>query len=130
MRTILERFVAWSKDHVGSPCPDFAAIGVSDHDAQDPWGHAIQLTCTDQPGDQIVGLVSAGPDGLIGTPDDVASWQLSPAATGIVHGPRWVAATTSASGSASTQSHPATKRTKPKSRHDIKLDSDGIPLQR
>src|SRR5262249_32867596 len=56
MTTVLNRFVEWSRDHAGAPCPDRAALGA---DVLDPWGHPIELTCTDQPAEQVVGVVSA-----------------------------------------------------------------------
>ncbi|HET7501215.1 MAG TPA: hypothetical protein VFK02_09440 [Kofleriaceae bacterium] len=86
MKTVLGRFIAWSRDHAGAPCPDLTALGVV---ALDPWGHAIALTCTDQPADQQVGAVSAGPDGVHGSADDVASWTLGGEVTELVRGPRW-----------------------------------------
>ena len=86
MKEVLARFVTWSKDHAGAPCPDAATFGVA---ATDPWGHPFQLTCTDQPANQIVGLVSAGPDGTPGTGDDIASWQLGNDVTEVVRGARW-----------------------------------------
>jgi TonB family protein len=86
MRDALSKFVTWSKDHPGAPCPDAASLGAPN----DPWGHPLQITCTDQPGNQIVGAMSAGPDGNPGTMDDVASWQLGNDVTDIVRGTRWV----------------------------------------
>ncbi|HEU4731108.1 MAG TPA: hypothetical protein VFT22_24610 [Kofleriaceae bacterium] len=86
MKTVFGRFVAWSRDHAGAPCPDIATLGVV---ALDPWGHAIELTCTDQPADQRIGAVSAGPDGLAGSGDDIASWTLGREVTDLVRGPRW-----------------------------------------
>jgi hypothetical protein len=50
------------------------------------------MTCTDQPANQTIGAISAGPDGTLGTADDVASWQLGREVTELVRGPRWVAA--------------------------------------
>jgi serine/threonine protein kinase len=88
MKQLLERFVAWSRAHAGEPCPTASALGVA-HD--DPWGHPIELTCTEQPGNQIAGAISGGPDGVAGTPDDVGSWQLGDDVTAGVHGPRWIA---------------------------------------
>ena len=85
VRDALARFVAWSRDHAGAPCPDAAALGAPD----DPWGHPLAITCTDQPGDQIAGAISAGPDGQPGTPDDVASWRLGRDVTDLVRGARW-----------------------------------------
>jgi len=99
MKTVLARVTAWARDHAGEPCPDLAVLGVV---APDPWGHPLALTCSDQPADQIVGAVSAGPDGIAGNDDDVPSWALGGEITGLVRGPRWrppvAAATRSRSG--------------------------------
>jgi hypothetical protein len=89
MKTVLVRFVEWSRNHVGAPCPDGAALGII---AIDPWGHPITLTCTDQPADQRVGARSAGPDGVVGNGDDVASWSLGKEVTDQVRGARWTQA--------------------------------------
>jgi len=85
LRDALARFIAWSRDHPGAPCPDAAALGAHD----DPWGHPLAITCTDQPGDQIAGAISAGLDGQPGTADDVASWRVGRDVTDIVRGARW-----------------------------------------
>jgi len=86
MKTALTSFVAWSHDHPGAPCPKASALGAA---VQDPWGHPLEITCTDQPANQIVGALSAGPDGAIGTQDDVGSWQLGREVTDLVRGARW-----------------------------------------
>jgi hypothetical protein len=86
MRAVLTRFAAWSRGHAGAPCPDGEALGMI---ALDPWGHAIELTCTDQPADQSAGAISAGPDGIAGSADDVASWTLGREVTDLVRGARW-----------------------------------------
>jgi hypothetical protein len=88
-KDVLARFVAWSRAHRGEPCPEVAALGAL---SSDPWGHAFRLTCTDQPGDQIIGAISDGADGVPGTADDIASWQLGRDVTDIVRGARWAAA--------------------------------------
>jgi tRNA A-37 threonylcarbamoyl transferase component Bud32 len=89
MKDVLNRFVAWSRDHRGAPCPDIGGLGDV---PRDPWGNAFRLTCVDQPSDQIIGVISAGPDGKPGTADDVASWLLGSDVTDSVHGRRWVTA--------------------------------------
>jgi serine/threonine-protein kinase len=89
MKTMLASFVAWSSSHAGAQCPKASALGAP---VQDPWGHPLQLTCTDQPANQIVGAISAGPDGQLGTHDDIGSWQLGRDVTDLVRGGRWVAA--------------------------------------
>jgi Protein kinase domain len=86
MKGALTSFVAWSRTHAGAPCPAIETLGAS---VQDPWGHPMQLTCTDQPANQIVGVISAGPDGALGTSDDIASWQLGREISEIVAGRRW-----------------------------------------
>jgi 2-oxoglutarate dehydrogenase E2 component (dihydrolipoamide succinyltransferase) len=105
MRTVLARFAEWSRDHAGAPCPDGAALGVA---TLDPWGHPIELTCTDQPADQMIGANSGGSDGVMGNDDDVASWTLGRDVTDLVRGARWKSA------HAATAPSPATnaKRTK------------------
>ena len=88
MKTAFAKFAVWSKDpaNAGAPCPDAAALAA----ATDPWGHALRITCSDQPANQSIGAVSAGPDGAFDTEDDIASWQLGSDITAAVRGPRWV----------------------------------------
>jgi serine/threonine protein kinase len=88
-KDILTRFIAWSRTHQNAPCPDISVLGDQ---PRDPWGHAFRLTCTDQPGDQIIGAISAGPDGMSSTVDDIASWLLGRDVTDLVRGVRWAAA--------------------------------------
>jgi serine/threonine-protein kinase len=88
MRALLTVFLRWAVDHKGAPCPTSGELGAR----LDPWGHAYELTCTDQPADQIVGLRSLGPDGARGTSDDLTSWTLDPELAEIVPGPRWASA--------------------------------------
>jgi hypothetical protein len=90
MADLLARFAAWARDHAGAPCPDPTRLGGR---AVDPWGNDLALTCTDQPADQRIGVVSAGSDGIAGTEDDVTSWSLGASVTGVVRGPRWTART-------------------------------------
>jgi hypothetical protein len=79
--------VTWAHDHPGAPCPT-----ADDLDAPlDPWGHAMRVTCKGQPGNQIVGVISAGPDGQPDNDDDVASWMLPAEITNLVRGKRWAA---------------------------------------
>ena len=89
MKAVLSGFVAWARDHAGAPCPKASALARA---VRDPWGNPLEITCSDQPANQIVGAISAGPDGKLGTPDDVGSWQLGRDVTDVVRGARWVAA--------------------------------------
>jgi serine/threonine-protein kinase len=81
----LAAFVAWTKRHAGAPCPTAAQLDLP----SDAWGAALRVTCTDQPSEEMIGILSAGPDGQFGTDDDIASWQLDRSITAVVHGPRW-----------------------------------------
>lgn len=87
IRDALRRFVAWSHAHPGARCPDAAALGAG----LDPWGQPLQIVCSDQPPDQIAGVLSYGPDGEPGTGDDVVSWALGADVTDFARGPRWSA---------------------------------------
>ena len=120
---MLTRFATWSHDHAGAPCPDAATLGAP---ASDPWGHPWRITCTDQPGDQIIGITSAGPDGTNGTVDDIDSWQLGPTVTQLAHGARWVTK------AATPPTTPTTPATKPHStvHRPAASTSDDIPDQR
>jgi serine/threonine-protein kinase len=116
---LAERFQAWAAKHASSPCP--TAREVAGHEVDDGWGHPIVVTCTDQPADQIVGVIALGPDGVRGTQDDIVSWKLDLAAT---QGKRWVPR-------ASTTQRPHTG-TKPGSHPApiVDVDGDGIPDER
>ncbi|CAN5154810.1 hypothetical protein BH11MYX1_BH11MYX1_41390 [soil metagenome] len=80
------RFSTWAKTHAGAACPTIVGLGGNN---DDPWGHPMQLTCTDQPTKQMIGALSAGPDGIFGTDDDIASWELGHDVTDLVRGPNW-----------------------------------------
>lgn len=118
MAELFQRFVAWSRDHAGAPCPDAAQLGGP---VRDPWGTPLELTCTDQPANQIIGAISSGPDRASGTVDDIGSWQLGREVTGLVHGARWTAAPSRPARPASP-AKPRPSRPRP--------DDDDIPTER
>jgi hypothetical protein len=89
MKIQLARFTEWAHDHAHAACPSAADLGAP---VLDPWQHPLAITCTDQPANQIIGVVSSGPDGIAGNADDVGSWQLSREVTDLVRGARWTAA--------------------------------------
>ncbi len=137
---VLEAFSHWAPDHAGAPCPTVDTLGVA---ADDPWGHALRVTCTDQPGDQIVGVLSSGPDGTFETDDDIASWQLARDVTDVVRGARWVVSPKPVAKPPANKPHhrpiakhvrkPVVKKsTKPKSKPKptVILDDNGIPISR
>jgi len=127
MKDAVLRFGAWAKTHAGAPCPDGSVLG----DAKDPWGHAFQITCTDQPGDHIIGLVSPGPDGVVGSADDIASWRLGHDVTDSIHGARWTAAPTKPI--AKTTTPPPRVKTPVKTTQPtggVQLDENGLPISR
>jgi hypothetical protein len=107
IKDTLRRFVAWSHAHPGARCPDAAALGA----ALDPWGQPLRIVCSDQPADQIAGVLSYGPDGEPGTRDDVVSWTLGAGVTEIAHGPRWSAGRGTATGAGAR--HPGGSRAAP-----------------
>jgi hypothetical protein len=154
IKVAVMRFVLWSREHPDARCPDAAALGA----VADPWGRPPRILCTDQPDDQVVGVLSLGPDGLPGTPDDIASWMLGPEVTDVVRGAPWgssrsasasvgtkrllvpaphragprMSSATSAPPSAAT-SHAAPPRTKPSVSAGAgakDTDGDGIPDRR
>jgi len=126
IKTVFGHFVVWAKDHAGAACPTGEAIGA----VSDPWGHPIAITCTDQPANQIIGAISAGPDGTLGTADDLASWTYGRDVTDLVRGARWVAA--------AAPTPPPIKRPPsspppvrpPVHRPPVHHDDDDIPKQR
>ncbi|HUS28084.1 MAG TPA: serine/threonine-protein kinase [Kofleriaceae bacterium] len=130
----LERFAEWSKANAAAPCPDAATLGVVENDA---WGHPLQITCTDQPGSQMAGAVSSGPDGVFGTADDIASWELGPEITRVVRGARWPAALATKTATKKkpssetrvrpTQTQPQTETPKASS---LQVDELGLPISR
>jgi hypothetical protein len=87
IKDALRRFVAWSHAHPGARCPDAAALGA----ALDPWGQPLRIVCSDQPADQVAGVLSYGSDGEPGTRDDIVSWALGADVTDLARGPRWSA---------------------------------------
>jgi len=103
IKDTLSRFVAWSRDHAGAPCPDAAALGA----ALDPWGQPLQIVCSDQPADQLAGILSFGPDRTPGTRDDVVSWTLGAEVADLVRGPRASRGTASTSKGARRAGEPA-----------------------
>jgi serine/threonine protein kinase len=135
----LTAFRTWTASHTGAPCPGAGELATRiAGGVVDPWGHPLAITCSEQPADQMIGVTSAGPDGTLGTSDDVVSWQLGSAVTAIVAGPRWhalpraghtappVARSTPAAAQPSPSPQPP-----PASRFEhTTLDSDGIPTSR
>jgi hypothetical protein len=117
VQLVLGRFVAWASTHAGAACPGAAELGAP---VLDPWGTPLAITCTDQPANQIVGVISAGPDRVAGTADDIGSWQLPREVTDRVRGVRWKAA-------APPRTVPAKSRPGQRPRRD---DFDDIPAQR
>jgi hypothetical protein len=92
---VLAAFERWSSVNEGAPCPPLAALDPSfdlaggGAAARDGWGNALRLTCTEQPRAHQAGAISAGPDGELGSADDVASWKVPRLAAAAPKGPRW-----------------------------------------
>ena len=146
---VLRQFITWTRKHQGAPCPEITELVDA---PRDPWGHVFRLTCTEQPGDQIVGTISDGPDGTPGTADDIASWQLGREVVDSVRGARWIAASpplseqlriergrtagfnrepgTSIARPAESKAAIGVKRTQTKPDYTIELDENGLPVNR
>jgi eukaryotic-like serine/threonine-protein kinase len=136
VRAVLVAFGEWARTHAGAPCPTVEALAVADR--VDPWQQPLQLTCTDQPGDQQIGVRSAGADGALGTADDITSWTMSKDITSLVHGARWTASAPGKPASEGAKAgaapaRPAGKKPRPKGSATgefIDIDGDGIPDKR
>jgi serine/threonine protein kinase len=127
------KFTTWSHDHAGAPCPDASLLGLEP---------SFHVTCLDQPGDQIIGLVTDGPDGIANTADDIASWRLGRDVTELVRGPRWTVAPVVAPviekpiAIAVPKPHLAkpaptpTQTPLPAAKTALQLDENGIPISR
>ena len=75
-----EAYPTWAASHPDNACPDklddlleFVSREVT---AKDAWGTPFQMYCgaTLPPGARGLAIVSAGPDGKLGTADDIKSW--------------------------------------------------------
>jgi serine/threonine-protein kinase len=150
VRGVFRAFREWVTTHEGAPCPtikDLAfSLGVGDD--SDPWHQPLQITCTDQPGDQQIGVRSAGADGAMGTADDLTSWTMGADVTGMVQGSRWaVGARAKADGAPAKTGSARAKDTAGPARPPVKkprtkamdasstgevidVDGDGIPDRR
>ncbi len=86
----LNGFVRWAQAHPADACPSHGELAsVVEGGLDDPWSHPLAITCTAQPAGQMIGVISAGSDGVFGTSDDVRSWNLADDVTRIARGKRW-----------------------------------------
>jgi hypothetical protein len=74
-----EAFPTWAMSHPEKECPDRIEelLALANHTtAVDPWGHPFQMYCGPSlpPGAHGLAVVSAGPDGKVGSADDIKSW--------------------------------------------------------
>jgi hypothetical protein len=157
MVRLLTLFEGWARGNAGAPCPTADTL---DPAAKDPWNKPFVVTCTEQPGSHRVGVVSGGPDGALGTDDDLPSWALGTEVTSLARGPRWVAAAAPAAAPPpadptavpkdrdgerarvrapsrpSTAPKPTSRPAKPPVRSDagskpaVQFDEDGLPIGR
>jgi hypothetical protein len=76
-KLVFEGFPMWVARPVNADkCPTVAELVEFGGDAEDPWGNAILVRCTDlPPGAFAIAVWSLGPDGQDGTTDDVRSWE-------------------------------------------------------
>jgi hypothetical protein len=74
-----EAYPMWSMKHADKACPDKLADLLPYFDGgttTDAWGHELTMYCGSNLPDGAVGLAiaSPGPDGKLGTADDIKSW--------------------------------------------------------
>lgn len=63
----------------GGECPninDWIADKTLKSEPKDPWGHVLSVVCPGRNDEGGADIVSVGPDGQIGTNDDIDSWRL------------------------------------------------------
>lgn len=76
-----EAYPRWSVENPAASCPgsiDELGKYLNHPDLTDMWGHKYVMLCgTEAPPAARggIGVVSAGPDGKVGTADDVKSWE-------------------------------------------------------
>ncbi len=72
----LAREVEWFVAATGTSPPSLEVLGSMDRALvkrlQDPWGHPYQIRSVEPVAGAGISVISAGPDGRIGTPDDLA----------------------------------------------------------
>ncbi len=72
----LSREMEWFVAATGTTPPSLEVLGSMDRALvkrlQDPWGHPYQIRSVEPGAGTGVSVISAGPDGRIGTPDDLA----------------------------------------------------------
>ena len=122
----LKTLATWAAANPNAPCPKADTI----NNLADAWGHPLSITCTDQPANQMIGVVSSGEDGVLGNGDDIASWTLAADALAVIRGPRWKPA---APVVAKPRPVPAREPKKPPvdpKRPNLDIDGDGIPDSR
>jgi general secretion pathway protein G len=70
----VEQYMMQKRGKCPKSLQDVKAAGFINKVSKDPWGNDYELKC---PGEQLtnsVDVVSAGPDGEFGTPDDIANY--------------------------------------------------------
>jgi hypothetical protein len=130
----LTAFRRWAIDHPTAACPSHGELVAGG--GIDPWKHALVVTCTDQPANQMIGVISRGPDGIAGTADDIASWALGADVVAIARGERWAPRHAPAKPTAKPSAKPTSKRATTRTTNNssgftgITLGDDGIPTTR
>ena len=129
MRSVQVAFAAWAPTRAGAPCPDMTMLGVA---GLDPWSKPMTITCTDQPANQIIGILSGGPDGAFGTVDDVSSWSVDKELASALRGARWTTIPTPPPDIPTTRRKTRSKKTEPTTtkQPQVQYDEFGIPIQR
>ena len=89
--SLVAGFLDWAKVHPSAGCPEVREL--ANHGAAsvvtDGWRRPLFVTCSLQPIGQRIGVISRGPDGALGTNDDLRSWELGSDVIDPIRGERW-----------------------------------------
>ena len=75
-----EAYPEWAAAHPDTACPakiEALQKFLTKADTKDPWGHGYKMSCGKDlpPGVRGLAVLSLGPDGKVGTRDDIKSWE-------------------------------------------------------
>jgi hypothetical protein len=72
-----EDYPEWAREHPDAECPKTLDELAPGGGRRDPWGQPYVMLCGSSlpPGAHGIAVLSLGPDGKEGTPDDIKSWE-------------------------------------------------------
>ena len=72
IKQAVEQYMLQKRGKCPKSLQDLKAAGIVDKISKDPWGNDFEIKC---PGEKTsVDVISPGPDGELGTPDDIANY--------------------------------------------------------